>query len=120
MSTYSHPIVFVGQSFENQLEALDFLYERKFFTNEEYQDIEHKINTRYCCLEECLGKFKNFPSCQTLNYVTGQGYFIGYTVAYYKTEDDMLGFLKDIDEAQAQWQQVFNEAGKVFIKVQTS
>lgn len=55
-----------------------------------------------------------------LNYVTNNGYFIGYTVAYYKTEDDMPSFLNDLQVAQEQWRELFKEDGIVCIRVQTS
>lgn len=121
MSTHSRPIVFVGKDFEDQFEALNFLEEKKFFINKESQEIEDKINSGYCSLEECIyEKFKNFPSSQTLDYVKGIGYFIGYTVAYYKTETDFAGFLKDIELAKNQWRELFKEEGAVCIRIQTS
>lgn len=121
MSSYARPIVFVGKEFEEEFEALDFLKERKFFDNDEYDYIVDKINSGESNLEEFISdKFKKFPNSEFLDYVNGTGYFIGYTVAYYKTEDDMLGFLSDIEVAKTQWKELFKEEGVVCIRVQTS
>ena len=121
MSTYSRPIVFVGKDFEDQFEALDFLEERNFFTDEEVKAIKDKINRNYCSLEECVSdKYKNFPRNETLDYVKNTGYFIGYTVAYYKTETDFPGFVQDIELAKNQWRELFKEEGAVCIRIQTS
>lgn len=121
MGTYSNPIVFVGENFENCFEALDFIKQKSLITKEEYEEFKEKINSNYCSLEECLNKkFKHFPRSEPLNYVNGQGYFLGYTIAAYKTKTDMPGFLEDIAEAQNMWRQFFKEDGKVCIDIQTS
>lgn len=121
MSSRARPIVFVGQEFETEIEALHFLKNHHFFTHEEIDIIEGDINHGHCTLEECINKkYKKFPTTEVLNYVTNNGYFIGYTVAYYKTEDDMPSFLNDLQVAQEQWRELFKEDGIVCIRVQTS
>lgn len=121
MSTHARPIVFVGKEFENEIEALYFLQKHHFFTEAEVELIESEINNGDCALEDCINeKYKKFPDAEVLNYVTDEGYFIGYNIAHYKTEDDMHGFLNDIQAAQEQWFKLFKEEGAVCIRVQTS
>lgn len=121
MSTHSYPIVFVGETFENDCEALDYIYKYDLLTQEEYEVMKAQIKSEDCALEECLDdKFKDFPNSEWLNPVTGYGYFLGYTICAYKMQDDMPGYLKDIEVAKENWKAIFKEDGKLCMDVQVS
>ena len=120
MSIHSYPIMFVGQTFEIEEEALDFLREKGIVNEEQFDLFLERIRSEEWLLEECIDelKIKGFPNTEHLNCATGEGYFIGYTLAAYKAASEPEEFAEDLKVAKEKWEQLFGEAGELFHEVQ--
>lgn len=117
MSTRAHPIVFIGITFENSYEVLEYLNTHNIInsiTLAEYKNLEqyeNVMNEEGLSLEEELqvNHLDGFPKLEMIDYSTGEGYFLGYKLDVDKLNTDSSAFLEDIQTAKTNWKKYFKE-----------
>lgn len=124
MSVNHNTIAFIGKTFESQDEAFSFLKESGFFkdkTSEELEIMELAIEEGDTSIGEVLMmNYPGSPSAEYLNYYTGEGFFIGYTLCCFDIIENNEKFLKEVEDAKDKWKKLFNESGEYHLMVQVS
>lgn len=124
MGLNQNTIAFVGKTFENDEEAFSFLKQVGFFRDKNEEELEvmaSAIEEGETSVGEVLTmKYPGSPSAEYLNYYTGEGFFIGYTVSCHNLVEDNKRFLKEVEDAKEKWLKLFNEPGEYNLTVQVS
>jgi hypothetical protein len=123
MSVRATPLIFVGKKFDNQLEAIDYLYEHKTINKEEKNYFLEQITSKKMSLEECFDsndKFAEYPTAEVLDYMNNRGFFMGYIIGFNQLVKDPNNFLLDIETAKETWFAIFGDNADLRQEIQIS